>query len=155
MNQSRSTSRAEAEATKPFGGRQGGSMVSPGPLGTLLPGGSSYFSIYLSSIIYFLLVQGWTGPEQYSQKKSETLHISPHSHGVRSRKYRLQISKVSTHDSISLIKFYVLFFYFERERESKGAGGRTEREGERESQAGSVLLVQSPTWGLNSQTMRS
>ena len=66
---------------------------------------------------------------------------------------------MSTHDSISLIKFYVLFFYFEREREreseSKGAGGRTEREGERESQAGSVLLVQSPTWGLNSQTMRS
>ena len=33
--------------------------------------------------------------------------------------------------------------------------GRAEREGERESQAGSVLSVQSPTWGSVWQTMRS
>ena len=43
-------------------------------------------------------------------------------------------------------KFIHLFW--ERRRQHKPGRGR-EREGDRESQEGSVLLVQSPTWGLN------
>ena len=38
-----------------------------------------------------------------------------------------------------------------RKREN---GGGAEREGERESQAGFVLAAQSPTQGLNPQTLR-
>ena len=42
------------------------------------------------------------------------------------------------------LPFFKLFILKERER----AWGRSRREGERESQAGSVLSVQSPMWGL-------
>ena len=48
--------------------------------------------------------------------------------------------------------FLCLLIYFE-ERASVGEGQR-EREGERESQAGFMLLAQSATWGLISQTTR-
>ena len=58
------------------------------------------------------------------------------------------------------VRFIYLFIYFEREREralaSVRAGrGGAERKGERESQAGSVLTLQSLTWGPDSQTVRS
>ena len=46
--------------------------------------------------------------------------------------------------------FKSLFIYFEREREQMCMHvpvGEGQREGERESPAGSVLSVQSPTWG--------
>ena len=46
---------------------------------------------------------------------------------------------------------FVVFIYFERQRESERAGGEG---AERESQAGSVLAVQSLTVGSNSQTER-
>ena len=46
--------------------------------------------------------------------------------------------------------FFVKFIYLEIDRDSV-SGGRAEREGEREPQAGSMLLVQSPMRGLNSQ----
>ena len=39
--------------------------------------------------------------------------------------------------------------YFERDRDS-GSGGGAEREGKRESQAGSMLPAQSLAWSLNS-----
>ena len=42
------------------------------------------------------------------------------------------------------LAFKKMFIYFEREREYKGG---TDREGERESQAGSVLSAQGPTQG--------
>ena len=54
--------------------------------------------------------------------------------------------------------FIYLFCERERERERERARvsrGRREREGERESQAGSVLSVQSLTQGSISQTVRS
>ena len=44
-------------------------------------------------------------------------------------------------------------FIFERERENEPGGA--EREGQKEAQAGSVLLAWSPTCGLNPQTVRS
>ena len=46
---------------------------------------------------------------------------------------------------------------FERERwgESTGEGREREREGNRRSEAGSVLTADSPTWDLNSHTMGS
>ena len=48
------------------------------------------------------------------------------------------------------------FIYFERERPCMSEQvGEGQRERERESQAGSVLSVQSLTWGLIPQTMRS
>ena len=49
--------------------------------------------------------------------------------------------------------FYVSIYpsIYERERESR-RGAKIE--GDRESQAGSTLPVQSPTWGSNPQTMR-
>ena len=59
-----------------------------------------------------------------------------HGHGARLLKFRMY--------------FLSLFIYFERDRDSTSGGG-TEREGDRESQAGSVLPAQSPTWGSNSQ----
>ena len=50
-----------------------------------------------------------------------------------------------------------LFIYFETEkRESTSMSwGGAEREGEKESQTGSTSSVQSPTWGSNSQAVRS
>ena len=49
------------------------------------------------------------------------------------------------------LSFLSIFIYFERERErERTSWGGTEREGERESQAGSKLSVQSLMWGLNS-----
>ena len=50
--------------------------------------------------------------------------------------------------------FLNLFIYFEREGE-KASREETEREGERESQAGSMLSAQSSMWGSNPQTIRS
>ena len=47
-----------------------------------------------------------------------------------------------------------MFIYFERDKECVNRGG-TEREGEKESQAASMLSAQSPKRGSNSQTMRS
>ena len=50
------------------------------------------------------------------------------------------------------------FIYFERKTEKAGGRG-AEREGDRESQAGSVVSVRSPIlglmWGSNPQTVRS
>ena len=51
--------------------------------------------------------------------------------------------------NISVLKFIYLLLFFERDWERE----RAERE--RESQAGSMQSVQSPTWGWNSQTVRS
>ena len=46
--------------------------------------------------------------------------------------------------------FMFLKFIFERDRDSMRGGG-AEREGKRESQAGSTLLAESPVQGSNSQ----
>ena len=53
---------------------------------------------------------------------------------------------------LSYIFNFYLFFFFERERQQAREG---QREKERESQAGSILSVQSPVRGLNSWTVRS
>ena len=54
-----------------------------------------------------------------------------------------------------IFKVYLLI-YFERERESLQASkGGADIEGERKSQAGSMLSAQSPSWGLISGTTRS
>ena len=47
-------------------------------------------------------------------------------------------------------KVYSFIFERDREREKLCAGGGAEREGERQSEAGSALTAQSLTWGLNS-----
>ena len=57
----------------------------------------------------------------------------------------------SQQPKLSYNSFFFKFIYFERE--SKWGRGR-EREGERDSQAGSTLSVQSPMQGSNSQTVR-
>ena len=47
-------------------------------------------------------------------------------------------------------------FIFERESVSmRGQGGGAEREGDRGSEVGFVLTAESPTWGSNTQTVRS
>ena len=47
-------------------------------------------------------------------------------------------------------------FIFERRRKSMHVNrGEAEREGDRGSEAGSVLTAESLMWGLNSQTVRS
>ena len=47
--------------------------------------------------------------------------------------------------------FFFKFIYFKRDREGEHEQGRDrEKGGERESQAGSVLSMQIPMWGLNS-----
>ena len=57
--------------------------------------------------------------------------------------------------NVNFLSFFFKFIYlFLRERESMSEGG-AEREGERESQAGSTLSMRSPMWGLNSRTVRS
>ena len=54
------------------------------------------------------------------------------------------------------INIFGVFIYFERERKhTRTRGSEGQREGERESQAGSTLSAQSPTQGSISQTMRS
>ena len=45
-------------------------------------------------------------------------------------------------------------YLFLREREHTSQGG-AEREGDRGSEAGSALTADSPTWGSNSETVRS
>ena len=50
--------------------------------------------------------------------------------------------------------FNVYLFLRQRERQSV-SGGEAEREGDTESEAGSELSAQNPTWGSNSQTSRS
>ena len=57
-------------------------------------------------------------------------------------------SQLSTARFIYFFKF--VFIYFERDRDSTSGGG-AEREGDRESQAGSALSAWSPLWGSNSQ----
>ena len=56
----------------------------------------------------------------------------------------------------SAFNFFLIFkfIYFESDRDSTSQGG-AEREGKRESQAGSAMPAQSPTWGTNPQTVRS
>ena len=49
------------------------------------------------------------------------------------------------------LKFFIFYFFWERRRESASEGG-AEREGDRGSEAGSVLTAESLTWGLNSWT---
>ena len=49
----------------------------------------------------------------------------------------------------------VPFIYFLTARESTQAQTGEGQKEERESQAGSVVSVQSPSWGSNSRTMRS
>ena len=61
------------------------------------------------------------------------------------------------HSPSHLVLSWILFIV-ERERERERAGmsrGGAEREGNRESQAGSKLSAQSPTWGSNPRTVRS
>ena len=52
----------------------------------------------------------------------------------------------------SLFYFFDVYLFILRERESRGG---TEREGDKESQSGSALPMQSPMWGSNSQSLRS
>ena len=52
------------------------------------------------------------------------------------------------------LSFNSFLFIYLTEEEGERAGGGAEREGERESQAGSTLSAQSPTLGLISQTVR-
>ena len=54
-----------------------------------------------------------------------------------------------------ILKFSISFFYVNLFARESVSGGGTEREGEREFQAGSRLSAQSPTLGLSPQTMRS
>ena len=49
---------------------------------------------------------------------------------------------------LNIKKIFLMLFIFERERERESRGG-VEREGDRGSEAGSVLTAQSPMWGLN------
>ena len=54
------------------------------------------------------------------------------------------------------MSFFKVYLFFERERQKEHTNGKgAKREGERESQAGSKLPVQSLKWGLNPPTMRS
>ena len=55
---------------------------------------------------------------------------------------------------MSLSFFFKFIYFIEREKERVSKEG-AEREGERESQAGSMLSVQSLVWGLNPRTVRS
>ena len=61
--------------------------------------------------------------------------------------YFVKLESCYNFASFFLKRFFLsLFIYCERE-----SHGGAEREGERESQAGSTLSVQSPTWGSSSQ----
>ena len=51
--------------------------------------------------------------------------------------------------------FKCLFIYFRESERETASGGGAEREGERESTAGSERSAQSPTWGSNPRTVRS
>ena len=57
--------------------------------------------------------------------------------------------------SFQFLKFICFERERERERERTWAGVGAEREGRRESQEGSTLSAQSPTWGQNPRTVRS
>ena len=50
--------------------------------------------------------------------------------------------------------FFFKFIYFEKEKETASGGG-AERDGDRGSEAGSMLTEESPMWGSNSQTVIS
>ena len=70
---------------------------------------------------------------------------------------QLQSQSLSTEHNVGMfLNFFECFYSFLRERQNTG-GGRAEREGDTESEAGpdSELSAQSPTWGLNSRTVRS
>ena len=60
----------------------------------------------------------------------------------------LVITLVSHGDSCRNFFFFNLSIYFERDRDS-GIREGAEKEGKRQSQAGSTSQAQSPTWGLN------
>ena len=80
------------------------------------------------------LFPGFRSPDPCQAVDSESLRV-----GFRQQEYLFCLS---------------LFIYFERQTERVGKrGGGAERR--RESRAGSVLSVQSPTQGLNSRTTRS
>ena len=57
-------------------------------------------------------------------------------------------------DRFFFFSVFQAYLFILREKESRSAGGE-EREGERESQAGTEPSAQSPMWGLNPCTMRS
>ena len=73
--------------------------------------------------------------------------------------YRVE-SQMSAVYFQEMLFFLSLFIYFKKERErgrerERPSGEGAEREGDRGSEAGSVLTAESPLQGLNSQTMRS
>ena len=68
--------------------------------------------------------------------------VSPSHSAPKPLAFWLSLSK-----EINLKDFFLMFIYFEREGEHTCIGRK--RGKERESQAGSTLLAQSLTWGLN------
>ena len=58
-------------------------------------------------------------------------------------------------NTIDFFNVYLFLRDRDRERQRETAWGGSEREGDRDSEAGSMLLAQTPVWGLNPQTMRS
>ena len=72
---------------------------------------------------------------------------------VRSESYIISTQWRIDSNEVVLV-FLSLFIYFERKRESTQAE-EGEREGQTESQAGSMPSTQSPMWGSNPLTVRS
>ena len=67
----------------------------------------------------------------------------------------MNLESVGTvHSTVSFSFFKNAYLSILRERVSMNGGGK-EKEGERESQAGSMWSAQNPTWGLISGTARS
>ena len=56
---------------------------------------------------------------------------------------------------IWFIYFLNIYLFLRENAHKQGKGGEREREGERESKAGSVLTAESLMWGLNPQTTKS
>ena len=98
-------------------------------------------------------VQNLGGEEESHRTLNRSLRFSPTS------EYRIGYFKICNQILI-IQKIEHLFFFLNaylfilRERESTHTGG-AEREGDRESQAGSTLSSQSLMWGSNSWTERS
>ena len=69
----------------------------------------------------------------------------------------LGIGMTALGEGLFFLFFKCLFIYLlrerERERERDHEQGKSRREGDRGSEAGSVLTAESPAWGLNSQTV--
>ena len=69
-----------------------------------------------------------------------------------------KLTKVARPGSNRAFFFFLMLIYLFRESESEREHvrrGGAEKEGERESQVGSTLSAQSPTWDSTSRTMRS